>query len=484
MKKICIVISALATPANHHEADKIFGDLAARLAEKYAVTILYAGPMSRKSWNHWSKFRNQRQQIVFEHLDLSKLKFLDDNRYLGISLNVYNWLKNKEFNIVYFQRQSACGFHCLQARRTLGAFRGTLLTVGQPSNAQEAEDCPGRNSPWASVKLAWMKRYCHHHCDVLLAEPQDLFSLELEQPPQLPMPSTATSLVSICIPYYNHGKYLEQALSAIKTSEYQNYEVLVINDGSDDAGSIKVFQTMRDKYKQDGNWHFYEQPNLGNGAARNQAAEFAKGEFLIFMDSDNCPHPNMIATMAGTIEYSRLDCLACHYLAFTGDAPPGEDTVASYCYAPYGACLEGGLSGNVFGDTNFIIKTSVFKALGGFETNRWAWEDYEFLARLCLKGYHFDVVPESLLWYRHSSRSFGRTTKNLANHIKIAEHYAQGLPDHMQFMIKEFIIPLCRKHDRYDSTVWNILFRLLPPHSRRGRLASSIYQAIKRCSLR
>ena len=82
-----------------------------------------------------------------------------------------------------------------------------------------------------------------------------------------------------------------------------------------------------------------------------------------------------------------------------------------YRYCPLGPCLELAPIENVLGDTNFIIRKSVFQAVGGFsEDTEGATEDWELLTKLMLANYKLDVIPKSLFWYRTSPTSRSRTT--------------------------------------------------------------------------
>lgn len=90
-------------------------------------------------------------------------------------------------------------------------------------------------------------------------------------------------LLSIVIPYYNMGKYLDEAVNSIKNSSYSKKEIIIVNDGSTDSESIKVLE----KYKND---NMVEVINIENGGlanARNVGGSVAKGEFIAFLDADD-----------------------------------------------------------------------------------------------------------------------------------------------------------------------------------------------------
>jgi O-antigen biosynthesis protein len=218
--------------------------------------------------------------------------------------------------------------------------------------------------------------------------------------------------------------YLPEALASLARQTYENFEVIVVDDGSTDARSREHFEQMQEKYPPP-RFRFFKQQNGGVGAARNFAAAQATGDLLVFMDADNVAKEQMLAVFAKAMQASRADCATCHYDIFHAVADLENPPVQS-C-APLGPCLEAGWRVNIFGDANFVVKKSVFAALGGFPTNRSAVEDWQFLVRLTLQGFRQIVIPESLYWYRHLPDSMMRTTDELRFTRTILETYREGL---------------------------------------------------------
>ena len=95
-----------------------------------------------------------------------------------------------------------------------------------------------------------------------------------------------SELVSIVIPVYNHSAELKKCIASIHAQTHQNYEIIVVDDGSDE----KVVIT-------DPNIRLIGQPNKGAPAARNKGFEVSKGEYVLFCDADVVMKPNMLARM-------------------------------------------------------------------------------------------------------------------------------------------------------------------------------------------
>ncbi|NWF59127.1 MAG: glycosyltransferase [Fischerella sp.] len=234
-------------------------------------------------------------------------------------------------------------------------------------------------------------------------------------------------LVSVCIPYYNYGEYLPHLLKSLDKQTYNNFEAVVVNDGSTDDFSRRVFAEMKEKY-QHKNWLFVEKENGGIGNTRNLAASKSSGDYLVFMDADNAAEPQMLEKMVKGILSSKVDCLTCYFRAFDSEISPFAKVYA-YSYAPLGGCIEAGAYENIFGDANFIIKREAFFNIGGFKEDRdTSYEDWEFLARLTISGYTLDVIPDFLFLYRHTEDGFSRTTSTYKNHHRVLRAYIENAP--------------------------------------------------------
>lgn len=102
---------------------------------------------------------------------------------------------------------------------------------------------------------------------------------------------------SIIIPVYNVGKFLEQCIESVLVQKEENYEIILIDDGSTDfSGEIC------DKYaERDGRIRTFHQKNSGLGVARNTGISYAKGTWILFLDSDDYWIPNTLEKISRAI---------------------------------------------------------------------------------------------------------------------------------------------------------------------------------------
>ena len=101
---------------------------------------------------------------------------------------------------------------------------------------------------------------------------------------------TEHPLVSIIVPVYKVEKYLKQCINSLVLQTYKNMEILLVDDGSPDScGAIC------DEYaEKDSRIRAIHQANQGQAAARNHAARMAKGEYIVFVDSDDFVEPDCL----------------------------------------------------------------------------------------------------------------------------------------------------------------------------------------------
>lgn len=95
---------------------------------------------------------------------------------------------------------------------------------------------------------------------------------------------------SIIVPVYNTEKYIEECISSILTQTFQNFEVIIIDDGSTDSSLQKCIKFS----EKDKRIKIFKQKNAGVSQARNNGIKNANGEYIIFIDSDDYIESNML----------------------------------------------------------------------------------------------------------------------------------------------------------------------------------------------
>ena len=100
------------------------------------------------------------------------------------------------------------------------------------------------------------------------------------------------TLISVVIPTFNRKSSISHAVNSVIHQDYKNWELLIVDDGSNDGTG-----TLLEPFLQDSRISYFYQNNQGVSAARNAGALQSKGNYLIFLDSDDVFFPKLLSTL-------------------------------------------------------------------------------------------------------------------------------------------------------------------------------------------
>lgn len=119
-----------------------------------------------------------------------------------------------------------------------------------------------------------------------------------------------TGLVSIIMPCYNGEKFIGESIDSVMKQTYQNWELLIIDDGSQDT-SIDI---IKDYQKKEHRIKLIQQPNSGSAVARNNGIGISKGQYIALLDSDDVWLPNFLEEQIKFIKAKKAICVCASYL--------------------------------------------------------------------------------------------------------------------------------------------------------------------------
>jgi len=108
--------------------------------------------------------------------------------------------------------------------------------------------------------------------------------------------------VSVVIPTYNDKNFLEKCIESLGNQTLRNFEIIIVDDGSTD-GTLQILENLK---KTLPNFSFFEQKHQGPGVARNLGAKHAKGEILVFADSDMTFDKDFLEKLVEPIEKGKV----------------------------------------------------------------------------------------------------------------------------------------------------------------------------------
>ena len=189
-----------------------------------------------------------------------------------------------------------------------------------------------------------------------------------------------TALISVIVPVYNVAQYLEKSIASIQQQTYQNLEIILVDDGStDESGKIAEELALADKRVK-----VYHQMNQGQSQARNYGRDIANGQYLIFIDSDDYIHPDMIATLYQQLVREDADVSSCGVMnVYSNSETPQSSNIDNYFVCDSKKFLSEYLVGEKIPGSicNKLIKRDIAKHLS-FPKDKIYEDAY----------YHFDLI--------------------------------------------------------------------------------------------
>lgn len=202
-------------------------------------------------------------------------------------------------------------------------------------------------------------------------------------------------LITVAIPVYKHARFLKDSLNSLLAQTDQNFEVLIIDDGSDDdVGSVVAgFSDPRISFSR-------SEKNEGHMATVNKMLAKATGEFFVSYSADDTMSPNLLEKLRKAFSADPfLEHVACHNDFMNEDGTPHTGghpftTIERAINRPQAQWIEHLRRGNVYFGIG-MYRTSALREVGGWDPIHGVISDYEMYLKL-LPRYNFKIIEEVL----------------------------------------------------------------------------------------
>ena len=253
--------------------------------------------------------------------------------------------------------------------------------------------------------------------------------------------------VSVIMPCYNDGKYIKEAIQSVKAQTYKNWELIIIDDGSDDEETINIINGINDE-----RIIIFHTDHLRPAGARNHGISNAKGKYILPVDSDDKIDPTYMEKAVEKIESDeKIGVVYCEADLFGEKS--GKWNLPKYSF-------DAMLLDNIVFVTALFYRED-WEKLGGFNTNMAAgMEDYDFWLGILSLGKEIYQIPEILFHYR--IKPVSRTTGFQSNYIQVQEVYRQMYDNHKEFYEKY--------HEQYAKTLRDALIEQIAIRTRYERI--------------
>lgn len=212
-------------------------------------------------------------------------------------------------------------------------------------------------------------------------------------------------LVSIIIPCYNQEQYLPQAIDSVLQQTVQDFEIIVVDDGSP-GDVLKALEP----YANDPRIRLVRQENKGLPAARNSGIRLARANYILPLDADDYIAPTFLEKTLALMRKNEGIIYTDAILVF----PDGKQDKLCLKDFDFALLLKGGIM-----LASSLYPKKMWRQAGGYpEDMKLGWEDYAFWVAACSlgwKGYH---LSEPLFYYRQREHSMRLEAKEQAPQIR------------------------------------------------------------------
>jgi glycosyltransferase involved in cell wall biosynthesis len=229
-------------------------------------------------------------------------------------------------------------------------------------------------------------------------------------------------LVTVGVPCFNYGRYLPEAIDSVLASTLQDFEILVIDDGSTDPHTLEVFASIEGR---DPRIRVVQQQNQGLAAARNKGAALGRGKYIISLDADDRIAPTYLEKTVWVLEHHPEYAFAYSLVQMFGadrsiwkTEPFSLEKALRYNHVPTGA----------------VFRREAWMEAGGFRDELYGQDDWNFWITVGAKGWEGCLLEEPLFYYRKHDASMWSTLQQerraeTARRIQSMHQYLVGQGD-------------------------------------------------------
>src|SRR5215510_10367556 len=258
--------------------------------------------------------------------------------------------------------------------------------------------------------------------------------------------------VSVIIPCYNLGQYLDDAVSSVLAQSFQDFEILIVDDGSTDAATRAILERYaRPKTR------VIRTEHVGLAAARNLGIRQAKGRYLCALDADDRLEPSFLDKMTRVLDGDESVTFSSAWLRAFGDE--------TWEWKPERCDLQTLLSENTV-LTAAVVRRDAVVAIGGYDTAMPVQgdEDWDLWLTLVERGYRGIILPEVLFQYRRRAGSMSAVAWYGPGHMplaqyRVAKHEASYRSHLLDVLLRQDVetVALLRRNDELERHLTTFL---------------------------
>lgn len=238
-------------------------------------------------------------------------------------------------------------------------------------------------------------------------------------------------LLSVIMITYNHAKYIREAIESILTQTYQNFELVIVDDGSTDRTSQIISRFADQRIIK------LKQRNNGPSSALNEGIKKSHGEYIALMSGDDLSLPTRLEFQLSQIKQSQADIIFCLPRII---GPSSEILPWDTCPFFYGKYFldTADLYRRFFYEGNFLCAPSAFlrreaiESVGEFKRAFIQLQDFDYWIRACKKYLTIKLFDDPLIKYRYlygaNLSAFSNLNRARIEQVSIYDSFFENAP--------------------------------------------------------
>lgn len=265
--------------------------------------------------------------------------------------------------------------------------------------------------------------------------------------------------VSLVIPCYNHGLYIDEAVKSVLEQSYKNIEIIIVNDGSTDEHTINILNKYEKKKPR-----VIHINNQGPSIARNNGIKISNGKYILPLDADDKIGSTYVEKAVEVLEQNKnIGIVYCEAELFGQKI--GKWELPEYHFPEI-------LLGNVIFSTA-LFRKSDWEKVNGYNPNMiYGWEDFDFWLSLIELGREVFRIPEVLFFYRQLPGSRNNSMKPeyvVKSYTQLFKNHPKLYSDNIE-IIFNYITQLRAKN-------WHLQTQLQADQAEMERTITKVYFA-------
>jgi glycosyltransferase involved in cell wall biosynthesis len=272
-------------------------------------------------------------------------------------------------------------------------------------------------------------------------------------------------LISVIIPVYNGEKTIRETIESVLKQTFSDWELIIINDGSQDSTLEIVFSIQDTRLK------VFSYPNAGLAASRNRGIAQASGEYISFIDADDLWTTDKLEAQLQVLQANPQAAVAYSW---------------TKCIDEFGQVSRRGTQISVRGDvyknllvvnflengSNLLIRRQALNEVGSFDESINIVADWDMWLRLAAR-YHFEAVSSPQILYRVSASSMSANVLRMeAESLQVIERAFTQAPESVEHL-KKYSLGNTYKYLTYKAIEG-------PPERKKGLVAARfLWQAVR-----